>query len=224
MTRCIYTKWIIAAAFILFIVATGCYLYYKQTTAADRHAAAQAEKQLETWQANKAKPTTPAKTESTKPPAENTPRTADKPTTDEEVATTEVDIPKMSKFGLGVLPEIPKEWDAPYLWKGCETIEDELLTRVIIRMHNEGIYDNYSSVGINYGTGLITPIEYGSLLVEYITDENGKQRIVKTKGHPDLVPLGTIYTHASQIPSHIKIVTAEEIAIDPYEYLGLQRP
>ena len=123
------------------------------------------------------------------------------------------------------------DWDTPYLWKNCNDIEDELLTRVIIKMDYEGIFDNYSSVGINLGTGLVTPIEYGSILVEFATNEkggliieNGEPIIVKTKGHPDLLPPGLIYRYTSEIPSHIKIVTAEEIEIDPYEYLGLQRP
>ena len=83
----------------------------------------------------------------------------------------------MSPFGLGPLPGIPKEWDAPYLWKNCDSIEDELLTRVIIKMHNEGTRSIYSSVGIDHSTGFITPLEYGSVLVEYETDENGDQSI-----------------------------------------------
>ena len=49
-------------------------------------------------------------------------------------------------------------------------------------MRKEGIRFKYSSVGMDHGTRLITPIEYGSILVEYETDENGAQRIVRTKG------------------------------------------
>ena len=104
-----------------------------------------------------------------------------------------------------------------------DSIEDELLCRVGIKMKKEGTRSKYSSIGINPRTGLVTPIEYGSILVEYETDENGDQRIVRTKGHPDLLPPGRIYTHASEIPSHIKIVTAEEVSFDPYEYLGLSK-
>lgn len=153
-------------------------------------------------------------------------------TNDDEVTATEKPKPQMSPFGLGLLPEIPKEMNAPYLLKGCETIEEELLARVMIKMHNEGIRSKYSSVGIDFGTGLITPIEYGSILVEYATDKNGEyatdkngeHRIVSVTGHPNDVPPGTIYTRVSDIPSHLKIVTVDEIAIDPYEYLGLQKP
>ena len=142
-------------------------------------------------------------------------------TQDTNITTAEKPPPKMSPFGLGPYPEIPEKMNAPYLWEGCQTLEDELLTRVIIKMHNEGIRDKYSSVGINHGTGLIIPIEYGSILIE--TNENDEQIICSVEGHPNDVPPGTIYTHASEIPSHLKIVTVDEIAINPYEYLGLQK-
>ena len=144
-------------------------------------------------------------------------------TQDTNITTAEKPPPKMSPFGLGPYPEIPEKMNAPYLWEGCQTLEDELLTRVIIKMHNEGIRDKYSSVGINHGTGLIIPIEYGSILVEYETDENGEQIICSVEGHPDDVPPGIIYTHASEIPSHLKIVTVDEIAINPHEYLNIEK-
>ena len=61
MTRGIYTKWIIGAAFVLLIVATGCILYYQHTTAQYKHEAEQADKLLQQWKADKAKTTTIAK-------------------------------------------------------------------------------------------------------------------------------------------------------------------
>ena len=226
MIRDIFTnKWIIGAVFLLLIFAGACYWYYQQGVAIHKRAVEQADKVFQEWEADKAKTPTTADKEVTNTPAESTTSTAEKPITDEvtpdEVVVTEpADIPKMSKFGLGPLPEIPKDWNDPYLWKGCKTIESELLTRVIIKMHNEGIYDKYSSVGIDYGTGLIAPIEHGSLLVELETDKNGEQRIWGVKGHPSIVKP---YECLSEIPSHIKVVTREEISFDPYEYLGLQR-
>ena len=33
MTRGIYTKWIVGAAFVLLIIAAGCIWYYQHTTA-----------------------------------------------------------------------------------------------------------------------------------------------------------------------------------------------
>ena len=130
---------------------------------------------------------------------------------------------QVSRFGLGPYPEIPKEWNfLPNYWETVEDIETELLRRVTIKMHNEGIRSKYGSVGIGYSTGLITALERGSVLVEYEIDENGEKRIYSTLAHPDDLSQG-IYTRFSEIPSHLKIVTPDEIAFDPYEYLGLSK-
>ena len=130
---------------------------------------------------------------------------------------------QVSRFGLGPYPEIPKEWNfLPNYWETVDRIETELLTRVTIKMHNEGIRSKYGSVGIGYSTGLITALERGSVLVEYEIDENGEKRIYSTLAHPDDLSQG-IYTRFSEIPSHLKIVTPDEIAFDPYEYLGLSK-
>ena len=130
---------------------------------------------------------------------------------------------QVSRFGLGPYPEIPKEWNfLPNYWETVDSIERELLRRVTIKMHNEGIRSKYGSVGINPSTGLIIPLERGSVLVEYEIDENGEKRIYRTLAHPDDLPQG-MYTRFSQIPSDLKIVTADEIAFDPYEYLGLPK-
>ena len=153
MTRGIYTKWIIGAVFMLLIVATGCILYYQQTTAADKHAAAQAEKLLETWQADKAKPPTPAETESTKPTAESTTATAEKPTnkigkgtetntdkpTNVNIATSEKDNTedvKMSAYGFGPYPDIP------------EGFEKNVGTPIWIKVERYGPFSSLDAVDI----------------------------------------------------------------------------
>ena len=142
---------------------------------------------------------------------------------DDAVSADALDPSKMSRFGLGPYPEIPKEWNfIPNYWETCDTIEDELLTRVSIKMHNEGIRSKYGSVGINPSTLMITALERGTVLVEYEIDENGDKRIWRTLAHPDDLEQGT-YTRFSEIPSHLKIVTPDEIAFDPYEYLGLPK-
>lgn len=221
-----------ALAFFMLCVG-GSLLYSWQVVGEGERELAETQKQVKDWEArqqrntdNTWKPATQAlnewkpATQALNETQESTTRGAD--TRQETAAQAEPETPKMSRFGLGPYPEIPKDSDYPRnYFETCEDIETELLRRVHVKMYNEGILDKYSSVGISYRTRLITPIEYGSILVEYETDENGDQRIVKTKGHPDLLPPGRIYTHASEIPSHIKIVTAEEVRFDPYEYLGL---
>ena len=130
---------------------------------------------------------------------------------------------QVSRFGLGPYPEIPKEWNfLPNYWETVDSIETELLRRVTIKMHNEGIRSKYGSVGMNPRTGQIIALERGSVLVEYEIDENGEKRIWRTLAHPDDLSQG-FYTRFSQIPSHLKIVTPDEIGFDPYEYLGLSK-
>ena len=168
--------------------------------------------------------------------AEETPTVSDDtvaPSTHETAAETietdavsadALDPSKVSRFGLGPYPEIPKEWNViPNYWEFMvDSIEDELLCRVTIKMHNEGIRSKYGNVGIGHSTGLITALERGSVLVEYDIDENGEKRIYSIRAHPDDLSPG-MYTRFSDIPSHLKIVTADEIGFDPYEYLGLSK-
>ena len=139
------------------------------------------------------------------------------------VSADALDPSKMSRFGLGPYPEIPKEWGfIPNYWEFMvDSIEDELLSRVTIKMKKEGTRSKYGSVGVG-PTGQVIALERGSVLVEYEIDKNGEKRIWRTLAHPDDLSPG-MYTRESQIPSDLKIVTAEEIAFDPYEYLGLSK-
>lgn len=230
MTHGIYFKWIIIGIGLLIIFSATFYVWDQLTKAQYKEEAAKTAEFVRQWKINQ-KPNTKtarAQTTSSKPLMDSKMSTAEKTTTQEHAendnTTAEQQMPKMSPFGLGPYPEIPKDWDTPYLWKGCDSIKDELLARVIVKMHNEGIYSKYSSVGINHGTGLITAIEHNSVLVEYETDKNGEQVIWSVKGHPSVVPRGasSIWKRASDIPSYLKVVTPDEISFDPYEFLGIQ--
>lgn len=133
----------------------------------------------------------------------------------------------ISPFGLGPYPKLPDGYPDPKtFWASCENIEVELLERVDFKMREDGTRDKYSSIGTANLNGkfVIEAIEKGSILVEYITDANGNKKIVGVTGAPDLVPPGVIYQDENDVPSHIKVVTLEDIAIDPYQYLGLQEP
>ena len=229
MIRSSYTLWILGGIALLIIIAGACYLWYQHSLADERKAASDAQKLLRQSEIEKSEKSKVAEQAADAPAESNTP-TAEKTTADGQTAAeTTADaeaadepVVKVSPFGLGPYPELPEGWSSGY-WETRKTINHELLTRVIIKMINDGKRSKYSSVGIDHGTGLILPIEYGSILVYYETDENGEQRIWRTTGHPTDVPPGAIYTRASEIPSHLKIVTVDDIAIDPYEYLGLQK-
>ena len=139
------------------------------------------------------------------------------------VSADALDPSKMSRFGLGPYPEIPKEWGyIPDYWEFMvDSIETELLSRVTIKMKKEGTRSKYGSVSVS-PTGEVIALERGSVLVEYEIDENGEKHIWSVLAHPDDLSAG-MYTRESEIPSNLKIVTADEIAFDAYEYLGLPK-
>ena len=221
-------RWILMGIGFLIIFAGLCYLFYQYTTAPYRKDAALHHENIRQYKKQR--------TVTIGDPAEDTPIVSDDtaaPSTNETAAETietdavsgdALDPSKMSRFGLGPYPEIPKEWGLKvnFLWDSCDTIEEELLTRVTMKMRKEGIRSKYGSVGINPSTGLIIALERGSVLVEYEIDENGEKRIYRTLGHPDDLSQ-RMYTRFSEIPSHLKVVTPDDIAFDPYEYLRISK-
>ena len=93
----------------------------------------------------------------------------------------------VSPFGLGPYPKLPEGYIDPEIFWQCQDINHELILRVHIQMIKDGTRDRYSSVGGAFLNGkmVITPIEKGSILVEYIIDANGEKKIVSAKGAPD---------------------------------------
>jgi hypothetical protein len=234
MIRDIFTnKWILGGFALLIIIAGGCYLWYQHTTAQYEKQAAETAAFARQWEINRKAAAKTVTKDVTKVPAENSDTIAEKNVNKvttkvdndtENGGTTEAPDPsKMSPFGLGPYPEIPKEWNvvSNYWELMGDSIENELLSRVTIKMHNEGIRSKYGSVGVS-PTGQVIALERGSVLVEYEIDENGEKSIYSALAHPDDLSPG-IYTRESQIPSDLKIVTADEIAFDAYEYLGLPK-
>ncbi len=61
-------------------------------------------------------------------------------------------------------------------------------------------------------------------IVKYATNSKGEQIVVGAIGDPDVLRPGMIFRDESEVPTHVKVDTLEEIAIDPYQYLGLQEP
>ena len=250
MTRGIYTKWIIGAVFILLIVATGCILYYQQTTAADRHAAAQAEKRLQKLQADKAKPPTPAETESTQAPAE-TPN-AEKPTnqigegtetnTDNSTEPVTIATPakdntedvKMSPYGFGPYPEIPADFPFPVEWEfQGSNANHELIARVAIKLWTQGI----ETMGATMEDGWVYPNYIDTVYIRWAEttddDDNPIQYINELGGYPPAcqrIESNNIARHgerramtAEDIPSDITVKLYDQDGIDPYTFLDLPK-
>lgn len=133
----------------------------------------------------------------------------------------------VSPFGLGPYPKLPDGYlDPETFWGLCKDINDELVTRAHIQMIKDGTRDRYNSVGGDFLNGklVITPMEPGTIRFKYATNSKGEQIVVGATGDPDVLRPGTNFRNESEVPSHVKVVTLEEIAIDPYQYLGLQEP
>ena len=236
MTRGIWTKWIIGAAIGLLIVATGCILYYQQTTQADKQAAEQVDKLLQKWEADKAKPTTTVEKEVNNTSAESITPTAEKPTnkigegtetnTDKatepvNIATSKQDDPEeveVSPHGFGPYPEVPEDYIInPFSWDSYKNDPPifELMARVRIKLWKQG----YQVEGIGEEGGLLYPIIRG---IVYIRRSPSGKYITGKMGHPrDNVSIEQIESGA--IPAGITVLDADEMGIDPYKFLNLQR-
>ena len=219
MTRGIYTKWIIVAAFLLLILATGCILYYQHSTAADKHAAQQADKRLQQWKADKSKPTITAEKESTNTPAERIKNTAEKPnnnktTTKPESKQAPTAAPaqatvaemRVSKFGFGPYPELPANFpwqdlfDPPYYTEDPndpykDDPDYELMDRLYVELWKRG--NNVEGMGTLDSTGLFYPTIRGTIYVEWaprwkIFGQEIGRKVHYINGHPDdLARLGS---------------------------------
>ncbi len=227
MIRDILTnKWIIGAAFLLLIFAGACYLYYQYTTAHYKAATTQDEKLLEQWKADKAKPPTLAKTESTQAPAESITPTAEKPTQQ----TGNIKEVKVSPYGLGSFPKIPKHSPIPQDWFDYprSSKRQEIMARVIVKLWQDG-KPNYGGT-MSSSTGLVYPTFPNRIIVEWASKDTpfGTIRYAtriswcpEAEGFQQQMKGKTIYE--DDFPSHFKIVEPKDAGIDPYEYLDLPR-
>jgi len=239
MTRGIYTKWIIGAAFVLLMVATGCILYYQHSTATEKQAAEQADKLLQQWKVNKAKQTTADKA-STKPPAESTQHTAEKPTnkigeetteinTDKSTETVNIATPEqddteeveVSPYGFGPYPKVPDDYPGDYghqgevNWDYRITPQKELLTRVLVKLWTAG---ERNFRGGSTHRGKVYPHYYDTVYLRIEETKNG--RSIRKKSGPFV---DFRLDDLDNPPPHIRILDLETSGIDPYQYLNLPR-
>ncbi len=248
MIRDIFThKWTIGSMGILILIAAACYLYYQQTTAHDREQAAQTDKLLQEWKAERTpKPTIKADQESTQTPAESTTPTAEKQKTDIHVTKnieptqtqTEVtaqtaqvvDVP-VSPYGFGPYPKIPEGYLGgvdPDFWTYDWPRDIELLHRVQMKLWEEG-KPSYGGT-MSSSTGLVYPTFPNTIIVEWDTIEtpSGTRRYAtRTSWCPEAESFqrqmkGKII-YEGDFPSYLKIVERKDAGIDPYAFLDLPR-
>ena len=246
-----FNKWIIGGVAFLIVLSVACVLWYQHDTAADRKAAADAEKLLRQLEITEKVADTDSDTEQAgEVTAESTTQNAEKPikerssaetdnstddTTNPATAsthtqqtdnTTEV---RVSPHGLGPYPKVPPDYpggDDPKFWEYPRTKGHELMSRVCIRLWKEGKYTHGSSIS----NGLVYVTLPNTLIVRWGTEQSptGTRRYAKgiswcpeAESFQREMRFKTIYE--GDFPSHFVIVDHKDAGIDPYEYLDLPR-
>ena len=235
MTRGIWIKWIVGGIILLIIVAGACVLWYRHDTAAGRKAAAEADKVLQEWKANKEqKPPIKAGSRVNPTPAESTTQTAEKHTTDTTqdndtpttIAPLIMDVPlkekaenkRISPHGFGAYPEIPTNFPlSPPDWESCDK-SDELTYRVLIKAWNKG--ERFVGARTDSHTGKIY-INYPNTVymryVEIVEPDGSISKMRDVSGAPGI----SVPPPGVDFPSHIRVLDYDLDGIDPYEYLDL---
>ena len=140
----------------------------------------------------------------------------------EEAPAEEVPV---SPYGFGPYPELPEGW-SPNTFPAASA-EHELQKRVRIKLIGQGV----NVVGTSMENGLVYPIIKGTAYVQWKSywRPTGKVTYISRMiAHPeDHRHLSTIkaekgrYFTAADVPSDIKLVSFEEGAINPYDFLDL---
>ena len=234
MLREIFThKWILAGIAFLIVLSITCVWWYHYDTAPYKREAAKSAEFARQWKS--AQKTDSKAEQAAKAPAESTTETAEKPTnkigegtetnTDKStepvnIATPETDNTeevRVSPHGFGPYPEVPEDFPENVNWSNYEVKHPmfELMKRVRIKLWKQG----HQVEGIVEEGGLLYPIIRGIVYVE--RSPSGKYITGKT-GHPrDNVSIEQIESGA--IPAGITVLDADEVGIDPYKFLNLQR-
>ena len=240
MLRDIFTnKWILGGIGFLILIAGGCLFWYEYTISQYEKAAAETEEYARQWEKDRqAKPKAAADPETASPqtPADSNTPTADKqrtnvnPVTDKSSQTqagnpaqnAETADVRVSPHGLGPYPEVPADYPIPpdeFNWDFWgETLKGELMSRVRIKLWNQGI----RSEGASFENGKVYPTILGTVYVKW--SENG-DFIRRITGHPDddFDAISEALESGQPPPEGITVLNRNEAGIDPYTFLELNQ-
>lgn len=140
--------------------------------------------------------------------------------TPDELFRSETVKVNVSPFGLGPYPELPEGWTED-TWDSATSVNKELLSRVMLKMWNEG--RNFDGIGIE-DNGLIYPIIRGTVYVKWGKTFSGEKYIYEVLGHPDDFSnnLDVRYRKESDFAPGTNILDFYAAGINPYEYLDLE--
>ncbi len=242
MTRDIITnKWFIGAIALLIIIAGACYLWYQHDTAPYRQEAAESAKLLRQQEAAKKVDTVNEAVQAAeKAPAESNTLTTEKSIngstaevennteaagqqqSETSAQTTEAKDVPVSPFGFGPYPEVPADYPIPpdkFEWEFWgKTVKGELMSRVRIKLWNQGI----RSDGASFENGKVYPNILGTVYVQWA--ENG-EFIRRITGHPDddFDAIEAALEAGQPPPEGITVLSRNEAGIDPYSFLELSK-
>ncbi len=237
MIKSIYNRWILGGIALLIIIAGGCYLWYQHSLADERKAALDAQKLLRQSEIEKSEKGKVAEQAADAPVDSNKP-TTEKPipqtmgtvvkgtktktqqqseTSANIAADVSEDVP-VSPFGFGPYPKLG---DYPYkvIWANKDSPRAELLTRVLIKLWNEG-EKNFR--GGSTHNGKVYPHYYDTVYVTFSPIRNKEGKII---GQSSDILSGTQvqFTRADLLnpPPGLRVLDLESSGIDPYQYLNL---
>lgn len=237
MIRSSYTRWILGGIALLIIIAGGCYLWYQHSLTDERKAASDAQQLLRQSEIEKSEKSKVAEQAADAPAESNTP-TAEKPKSQtmgivvkdtktetqqqsETPANTAADVSEdvpVSPFGFGPYPKLG---DYPYkvIWSNKDSPRAELLTRVLIKLWNEG-EQNFR--GGSTHNGKVYPHYHDTVYVTFSPIRNKDGKII---GQSSDILSGTQvqFTRADLLnpPPGLRVLDLESSGIDPYQYLNL---
>lgn len=230
-------RWIIGSIVFLIIIAAACYLWYQQDTAPYKQGASDTQELIRQWEIEKSRKSkiteqvadvaAESNTSNGEKPISQTMGIVVKDTNTESQQQAESpantatdgseDVP-VSPFGFGPYPELG---DYPYkvIWSNKDSPGAELLTRVLIKLWNEG---ERNFLGGSTHNGKVYPHYHDTVYVRItpIRDKDGKRR-----GQSTSITSGphVQYTRAEILnpPPGLRVLDLESSGIDPYQYLNL---
>ncbi len=139
-----------------------------------------------------------------------------------------VDV-RVSRFGLGVYPEIPADYPDQDLWDRLEDITDpthgkqiELIDRVRIKLWKDGI----KTVGGSYSavTHLVYPTIPNVAYVQwdYVDEPDGTRSRYASRVAGGPGPAADVYFDKGEVPPGITVIPYAEAGIDPYTFLEFE--
>ncbi|MDE0084559.1 MAG: hypothetical protein OXU23_02535 [Candidatus Poribacteria bacterium] len=245
-------KWVLGGVGFLIVLSIACVVWYQHDIAPEKKAAADAAEFARQWEINQKtqQKSSAAETTSTEAPADSTTPTAEKPitetpqdneTTNRETHTDRNVTPKnvrMSPHGFGPYPKIPDGWPQGFFDRKL-TREHELLGRVRIKLHEQGIptlgvaidktgraypFDK-DQVYITFDETYLPDLGHVRYIADIFGDATVSQQIesnAEARTRKLGLPIPLQIPIEADIPAGVQVLDKSE-GFDPYEFLNLKR-